>query len=465
MNRITRRKFLKLAGIAGGASLLAGCAPAATPTAEPTKAAPVVPAATTASSTGCKFKKCKLTVASWWGPHEIAGAEKSFAGTFKQQTGIDVKYEFITNAEFNAKVLTNLSGSDPYDVVTYSADFVPAYIEKGILLPLDDLIKRDKFDLSNIQPAALEQWMYDGKLYGLTADMGSYHFYFNKEHFAKAGITPPKPTDEWTWDQLREWAKALTIKKGDQIVQYGFAGTGGQGAWDAYPNMNGAFMFSEGMKKALMDDPKVIEALTFYQNLIHQDGVALKPGSTPTSEQDMFLAGQISIMFGGTWRLGYYRSKKAEMKFDWDVALPPHNATAKEWFIPNFTAGWTIPKNAKDIDASWEAMKFYAGDTFAKEAMFTSLSGLPTTKTVLAGAWYAQWPQNPPPGLTKEFYSAVLQHGRAQRHLRYSLGPDITAAMKQLDLIYNGQEKPANLLPKMAADINKLLLERPWNKT
>jgi hypothetical protein len=49
------------------------------------------------------------------------------------------------------------------------------------------------------------------------------------------------------------------------------------------------------------------------------------------------------------------------------------------------------------------------------------------------------------------------------RHLRFALGPDITAAMKQLDLIYNGQEKPADLLPKMAADINKLLAQMPWN--
>jgi len=464
MKRITRRNFIKLTGVASGATLLASCAPAVTPTFEPSKAQPTAPAATSASGAACKYKKCKLIVSSWWGPHEIEGAEKSFAGTFKKQTGIDVKYEFITNAEYNAKVLTNLVGSDPYDVVTFSADFAPAYIEKDILLPLDDLIKRDKLDLSNIQPAALEQWTHNGKLYGLTQDMGSYHFYINKEHFAKAGITPPKPTEEWTWDKLREWAKALTIKKGDQIVQYGFGGTGSQGAWDSWANLNGASMFSDGMKEALMDDPKVIEALDFYQKLMHEDGVALKPGSTATSEQDMFLAGQISIMFGGTWRLGYYRSKKTEMKFDWDVALPPHNATAKEWFIPNFTAGWVLPKVAKDVDASWEAMKYYASDTFAKEAMFSSLSGLPTTKTVLEGAWYAQWPENPPQGLTREFYSAILQHGRAQRHLKFALGPDITAAMKKLDLIYNGQEKPANLLPQMASEINKLLSGMPWNK-
>ena len=275
-------------------------------------------------------------------------------------------------------------------------------MDRGLLTPLNDYITRDKYDTDNIVPSALSQWTYDGKIYGLTADMGSFHAYFNYDLFEKAGITPPKPTEDWTWDQLAEYAKKLTVKTGDQITQYGLA-LGINWCWEAWPNMNGAFVFDEGVKKCVIDDPAAIEAFAFYQKLLYEDELTLKPGATKVSPNDLFLGGQLGILIHGTWQVGYLRSKKEEMKAKWDVGLLPHGPQVQKPFIPNFTAGWVLPKVAKDPDASWEAIKFYASDTFAKEVMFVVLSGLPCTKSALDGAWYAQWPNNPPEGLTKDF--------------------------------------------------------------
>jgi multiple sugar transport system substrate-binding protein len=431
--------------------ILASCAPAA-----PTE----TPEATSAVSAETpKFTKTDLTVPSWWGPHEIEGAEGAFQTIFKEQTGLNVKYEFI-GSDFDAKVFTNLASDDPYDVITFNADFVPRYLERGVLRPLDDLIERDKYDLTNINEQALDQWTHDGHIYGLTADMGSFHCYFNYDLFEEAGLTPPEPTEEWTWDQLLEWSKALTVKEGDQIVQYGFAANE---IWEMWPNMNGTFVFDEGITKSLLDDPKVIEAFEFYQDLMHKEETTLKPGATETSRADLFLAGQLAIMLDGTWQVGYLRSKKDEMKYKWDVGLLPHNASATEWFIPNFTAGWVIPKNAQDVNASWEALKFYASDTFAEKVMFVSLSGLPCTKSALDGAWYAQWPDNPPEGLTRDFYAKVLEHGASLRHIKFPLGSTVEASMSKIDLIYSGEESPGDLLPGLAEEVNAGLAERPWN--
>jgi len=460
-----RRDFLKLAGLTGAGVALVGCAPAAPTAAAPTaaSAATTAPAAT-AASTVKKFKKTQLIVPSWWAPHEIAGAEASFNGAFKDKTGISVKYEFVTGTDFNAKIFTNLTSGNPYDVITFNADSVPAYNAKGVLQPLDDLISRDKFDLNNIVPSALEQWTYDGKVYGVTADMGSFHAYINLDLFAKAGITPPKPTDDWTWDQVLEYAKKLTIKTGDQITQYGFSAADTGWCWDLWPNMNGAVAFDSKMKTCMLDDPKVIEAYQFYQDLIYKEGVALKPGSVKTSGADLFLAGQLAMFIDGTWQVGYLRSKKADMKFKWDVAMLPKGRSASKLIVPNFTGGWVLPKNAQDPDASWEAMKWYVSDQFAKDCMFKVLSGLPTTKSALAAAAYAQWPDNPPQGLTKEFYGKMLELGAARPNLRFDLGSDIPAALKNLDLIYSNEKPAKDILKQAAADINTALKDRPWNK-
>lgn len=446
--KLTRRTFLQQVGLVGAGLALASCAPAAAPG---------------EGGAPSKYKKTDLIVPSWWAPHEIEGAEKAFQTTFKEQTGLNVKYEFI-GSDFHAKVFTNLASGAPYDVITFNADSVPQYLEKGVLLPLDDLIARDKYDTTNFFPNVLEQWNHDGKLYGLSNDLGSFHCYFNKDLFKKAGLEAPKPTDDWTWDQLAEWSKQLTVKEGDQTTQYGFAATGAQWCWELFPNQNGAFVFDEAMTKSLLDDLAAIQGFEFYQKLMYEDNSTLRPGATKVGPNELFLAGQLAILIDGTWQVGWLRSKKDEVKFAWDVGVPPHNVSATKHFVPNFTAGWVIPKTAQDIDASWEATKFYASDTFAKDVMFVNLSGLPTTKSALEGAWFAQWPENPPEGLTKEFYAKLVEQGASRRHLKFALGSEINASLEKLGLIYSNEQKPADLLPGLAEEITKELADRPWNK-
>lgn len=444
-----RRQFLKMVGLAGAGFALVGCSPAQELTA-------------TLASAGSKFKKTDLVAPSWWAPHEIAGAEASFAGKFKQDTGLNLKYESVSS-NFNEKVFTNLASDTPYDVITFNADSVPVYKDRGLLMPLNDYIARDNYDISNIVPSALSQWSYDGEIYGLTADMGSFHAYFNYDLFEKAGLTPPKPTEDWTWDQLLEYAKKLTVKEGDVITQYGLV-SDTNWCWEFWPNMNGAFVFDEAVKTCVFDDEAAIEAFQFYQDLMYKENVCIKPGATKVALNDLFLAGQAAIMFSGTWQVGYLRSKMAEMKGKWDVGLLPHGPKVNAPAIPNFTAGWVLPKVAQDPDASWEAIKYYASDTFAQEVMFVVLSGLPCTKSALAGEWYNHWPKEPPQGLDKNFYGKMLEYGVARRHLRFDLGSEITASLAKLDTIYSNENQPADLLPQIAAEVNTILKDKPWNK-
>ena len=453
--RMNRREFIKLAGLTGASLALAGCNPAVAPTVAP----PVVSTATTGART---FKKNKITVAIGWGPHELEVANRVFAEKFTKETGIEVVLEYVPGDSFDAKVYTNLLSDNPYDVISVGSGWVPPALSKGVLIPLNDLIKRDKLDYSNIVPAAVDSWVYDGQIYGLPADLYGFHAFFNVDLFEKAGLKVPTSTEEWTWDQLLDWAKKLTIKTGDQITQYGL-GCQTDWMWDVWPNMNGAFLFEDGMKSARLGDPAVIEAFEFYQGLLYNENVALKSASVQGSFEDLFIAGQLAIMFDGTWGTGYLRSKKAEMKFKWDVGLLPKGPSATKYYTPSDTGAWVLPKVAQDVDASWEAIKFQAGDVFAQDVMFNALSGLPCTKTSLAGAWYAQWPNNPPEGQTREFFTKVLDMCAPLQYARFDLGTDVLGAMNKLGLIYSNEQKPADLLPGLSDEVTAALKLRPWN--
>ena len=455
LNHLSRREFIKFAGLTVGGLALAGCNPVTTVT--PT----LVPTSTTGSRT---FEKNKLTVALSWAPYEMEVANKCFAEKFTPETGIEVMMEYVPSDSLDAKVYTNLLSDSPYDIISVGSSWVPQALEKDVLLPLNDLIDRDEYDYSNIVPAAVDAWKYDEKIYGLPADLYGFHAFFNLDLFEKAGLKAPAPTEEWTWDQLKDLANKLTIRGGDQITQYGL-GFQTNWMWDFWPNMNGAFLFEEGMKSAKLDDPAVIEAFEYYQSLVYDDKVAVGLKDDEGYIGDLFLAGQVAIMLEGTWATGYFRSVKEDMKYKWDVGLLPKgpSATTKH-YTPSDSLAWVLPKVAQDVNASWEVIKFQAGDVFAQDVMFKALSGLPCTKTALAGAWYAQWPDNPPQGQTREFFTKVLDMCAPLQYARFDLGPDVMADMSQLDLIYSNERKPADLLPGLSEQVTADLKKRSWNQ-
>jgi multiple sugar transport system substrate-binding protein len=447
---MNRRNFLKLAGLTGAGVALVGCAPAATQ-------AP--PAATATTATAKKFKKDVLNIPIWWGPYDVEQIQKLFDTSFTPDTGVKVNFEFI-GTDYVPTVLTRLTGNDPYDLITYNADTASQFVSKGALLPLDELITRDKYDLTDIDPKALDQWTHDGKLYGLSNDMGTFHCYFNVDLFKKAGLEVPKPTDDWTWDDLLTYAKKLTVKNGDQITQYGFAALGVNWCWEIWPNLNGGtHIWDEQLKVCTLDDPAVVEAFQFYQDLMYKENVALRPGGVKVGPNELFLAGQVGILLDGTWQTGFLRDKMADVKFTWDVGMPPHKGSTYK--IPNFTAGWSIPKVAKDPDASWAALQLYASPKFNE--FMTNFAVVPVRFSAVKAAYFFQWPQKPPQGLTADFYARLKEMGASRRHLKFDLGSDISASLSKLDLIYSNEKKPADILPEIAKEINAALKTRPWN--
>src|SRR5690606_3993660 len=85
---------------------------------------------------------------------------------------------------------------------------VTSYASKGVLKDLTGLIEDEGFDVNQFTEAQLKNFEYDGKLYGLPRDNDTKVFFYNKKLFDEANL--PYPEEGWTWNDLREYAKALT---------------------------------------------------------------------------------------------------------------------------------------------------------------------------------------------------------------------------------------------------------------
>ena len=483
-NRLPRRTFLTRAALMGMALAAGACAfPAAAPSgatvgATTTPSPPSTPA----------FRQVELTAATCWGAKFAQAAEQAFAGCLRPEAGLSVRVQHIAAASFPATILTRLAGGDPFALIFLAAQDVASWVASGAALALNDLVAKDRASLllADIGSKALGQWLYGndsppppeacdtcaeargewtmaGRLYGLPSLQASLHSYFNLDLFHEAGLQAPAPTALWQWKQLQQWGRALTARQNGRTAQYGFAATGTQWCWEAWPNLNGAHIWDEALTRCLLDDPRAIEALAFYQSLIYVDSVALPPGAAEARAS--FAAGRVAILLDGSWQLGYLRDHSPLAGFDWDIGLPPVRAEGAAFFVPSFTAGALIPAAVRDVEASWAALQCQASQAFAVQLVAAGLAVIPVRQSALRTAPFRSSPAVSPAGQTASFYTRLAELGAPRRSTRYDLGKEIIADLDQLQMIYTNAAKPADLLPALAQKINRALTERPWNRT
>ena len=137
-----------------------------------------------------------------------------WAEQFEQRTGVKVQVNAgIT--DYDTKIQSAFAAGSPPNIFRYSPD-TPSLItavERNMLLKLDNLVKRDKYDLSDFRKEAIELYRWKGSLYALPRDYGLQLIFYNTDMFAKEGL-PPIPGDwndkTWTFAKFLEACQRLT---------------------------------------------------------------------------------------------------------------------------------------------------------------------------------------------------------------------------------------------------------------
>jgi ABC-type glycerol-3-phosphate transport system substrate-binding protein len=184
--------------------------------------------------------------------------------------------------------------------------------------------------------------------------------YFNKSLLDKAGEKPP--TQDMAWPQFLELARRLTKGSGDVADQYGYAFPKWTYEQFVY-NFGGQTVDNvENPTKCLLDSSQAIQGLEFMVDLQHKYKVMPSPQimtqANLASENNWFLAGRLATLNSGTWTTGTWNQSKENL--DWGMTLAPKGQDGK-WHYATGGAGWAIPSEAKNPDASWEWMRWQFG--------------------------------------------------------------------------------------------------------
>ncbi|HEX2516473.1 MAG TPA: extracellular solute-binding protein [Chloroflexota bacterium] len=381
---VSRRSALGAGvGAAGGAAWLAACG--GTPDGPP--------------SGGASRLKAGSSVVFWndmGGPYP--GLMQRWGEQFGQQTQVKVEPTGGIG-DYANKLAAAFAGGTAPDVFRYLQEGVPlpTAVERNMLRRLDDLLKRDKTDLSDFRKDSLVLYQWKGAQLALPRDYGLQLIYYNTEQFQKEGLAP-LPTDwndkTWTFGKLLEVAQRLA-RGGERWAL--FVNRGAR-PWASWVYSNGGALVkkdADGLATefALAERPAV-EALQFVQDLIYKHRVAPEPA------QEAALGDLTQLMQNGkvVMRIGNPSDNQLfrNSGMPYDVGVFPLGPSGTRRGIGGGGTGWAISGGSKAVEESWAFLQHITG----KEAQLGEVEigqTTPSRVSVVTGKEYLD-PSKPPRG-------------------------------------------------------------------
>ncbi len=206
------------------------------------------------------------------------------------------------------KVLTALAGGAYPDIAYLYGSWAANIASAPRVVALNDMIQSDSdFDWNDFYPGEREAATVNDRIVGIPALVDNLAIVYNKKLFDEAGVEPP--TEQWTWDDFRSAARALT----DPTAQrFGWAYPADASEdtvwhWEAMLWEAGGDILTEDNSRAAFNSDAGVQALTALQQMAVEDE-SVFIDTTNTKIDDLFNSGRIGMVVTGPWALSSYPS-------------------------------------------------------------------------------------------------------------------------------------------------------------
>jgi multiple sugar transport system substrate-binding protein len=315
------------------------------------------------------------------------GVMKDVVADFeKAHSNIHVK---VVGGISDDKIVAAIRGGNAPDVA-HSFDagaYAGAYCGNGAWIDLADYMKRDGVSEDIFPPVTRKYSQFEGTRCSLPMLADAYGLYYNKDMFAKAGLSaPPKTAGE-----LMDYAKKLTVRSSDGSLKvvgldpldgfYENVAAHWAPSWGAdWTDDSGKSILSTspGWAKMLRWQKELIDWYG-YKNLVRFQASA----GDEFSPQQAFERGKLAMNLDGEWRVAFIQAEHPEIKFG--TAPFPVDDDQPDLYGSGYTSGSIIgiPKTSKHQDEAWELLKYLATDTGALVKMTNGIRNVPTTSEAL----------------------------------------------------------------------------------
>jgi multiple sugar transport system substrate-binding protein len=272
---------------------------------------------------------------------------------------IHITPQLVPSDQYGAKILAASTTGDAPDFAWGEGGGRRDFINKGILLPLDDLVKQAGIDMTDYTEQSVKGAMYDGKLYGVPMDALSFQMLINADHVKEAGLDISKPPANN--QELMTWSEKMTKRSGDTVNRAGFLMTGSglhvNLVWGVVAHQMGFRQFSDDLKTAAINPDAAKEAAQWTLDLFDKH----KVGSRDVADRyKAFGTGEGSIFWTGAWTLsGYYQQKLNFISAPMPAVGKDNSTRGELWNLEMY-----VQKDKARYEPSITAIKWLSDNTF-----------------------------------------------------------------------------------------------------
>jgi len=220
----------------------------------------------------------------------------------EQHPNVTVTIQLTPYKEYWTKLEASALGGTAPDVFWMNGLNVEKYVEASLLIDLTEELKKNGITGENFPQSLLNFYTFNGKTFGVPKDFDTNALWFNKEIFDAAKV--PYPNDNWTWEDMKETALKLTDPAKNI---YGIAAPlDFQTCY--YNTIFGAdgYILNADKTKSGYDDPKTIEGIQIWVDLIKAGVSPSYADMTDVSADALFESGRIAMLWAGSYMTPEY---------------------------------------------------------------------------------------------------------------------------------------------------------------
>ncbi len=409
--RISRRSFLKVAGLAATGAAAVACSPAGQPA---------------ASSLGRRAdagtERVQLVYQDWrtdWFPEMAQRMLEEFHAT---HPNIRVYYTPDPD-DLEDRMLSDMQAGTAPDVLAGCCEVLPIWAQMGYLLDLRPYVQAD-LDTSTIgdwDPAQYKAFLTPGDMqFALPKYHGALALYYNKDLFDRARVD--YPDGSWTHDDYLD-AMRRVVDPHRKLGRTTLWGSMVDITWDRLQvhanGWGGHFVSPDDSTKSWMGKPEALAAMEWIRARIWDDRLmATSLDVNKMETRQAFSAGLLAMVEDGSWAL---KDILATAKFR--VGVAPFPAGPARRVTLATTDGFAIYSGTRHPEAAWELMKFLTGKTYGRA--MAQANFLQPARASLVDEWAANIRQEFP-DQAKEIDLAAFADG----HIKgYSVTAEVFANM------------------------------------
>ncbi len=370
----------------------------------------------------------------------------------------DIQIELVSQAGSSLvdKMMTMLAAGEPLDIGYHDPHEINMWGREGIAMDIQSYLDREPAasPFNDFFPATLELYNVHGRQFGVPIDLQTQAWFYSEPALDEAGL--PYPGPDWTWAELSDWGRRLSLDtSGDGEIDRWAMRFPQWLHWMSLLWSYGADVVDDikSPSRFTGDSDQMRAALEFMGDLIQTRRVMAPPGLIGGQTADNIMRQQnIAMAIGNSLYMQHAVRAEEETGMRWNVTRLPKGPTGERPALIN-ALGWFIFTEARQPDAAWEVIRYFS----SQEAMELSVAMRGTLvphRTVAVEKWPYQWES---PANRHVFIEAISEGARGIPNLT---GSGLSAVTGNVQSIVSGETPMAQGLEAMKVGVENWINEQ-----